>query len=150
MHECICIFAESMHAFTSVVDTMHVRVCMLDRCCEHQRTHLLHARWRMCICDRCGDIYMYVCICIYIYVCVYVHIYAYVYVYVSMYVCMCMCMYMYIYVCVCMYACVCVHVYMYMCMYIYESICSFAAGLHAFTSVVEHYAWAGVYVRQVL
>ena len=52
----------------------------------------------------------------------------------------------YVYACICAYMCV----YMYMCMYIYESICSFAAGLHAFTSVVERYAWAGVYVRQML
>jgi len=40
-----------MHAFlTGIMSTMHVQVCMLDRCCEHQRTHLLHARYRMCIC----------------------------------------------------------------------------------------------------
>ena len=31
-------FAESMHAFlTGVVSIMHVQVCTLDRCCEHQR-----------------------------------------------------------------------------------------------------------------
>jgi len=44
-------FAESMHAFWKrIMSTMHVQVCMLDRCCEHLRTHLLHARYRMCIC----------------------------------------------------------------------------------------------------
>ena len=44
-------FAESMHAFlTGIMSTMHVQVCMLDRCCEHQCTHLLHARYRMYIC----------------------------------------------------------------------------------------------------
>jgi len=31
-----------MHAFlTGVVSTMHVQVCTLDRCCEHQHTNLL-------------------------------------------------------------------------------------------------------------
>ena len=32
-----------------LLSTMHVQVRTLDRCCEHQRTHLLHARYRMCI-----------------------------------------------------------------------------------------------------
>jgi len=130
--------------------TMHVQVCTLDRCCAHQRTHLLHALYRMCICDRCRDIYIYMCIGICIYIYVYVHVCAYVYVYVSMYVCMCMCMYMYTYICVCMYACVCVPAYVYVCMYIYKSMCIFAESLHAFTGVVEHHACAGVYVRQML
>ena len=80
--------------------TMHVQVCMLDRCCEHQRTYLLHALYSMCICDRCRYIlYIYMCIGICIYIYVYVHVCAYVYVYVSMYVCM--------YVCVC----ICIHIY---------------------------------------
>ena len=62
---------------------MHVQVCTLDRCCEHQRTHFLHSPYRMCICDICRYIYiyMYIGICIYIYV--YVHVCAYVYVYVA-------------------------------------------------------------------
>jgi len=34
-----------------LLSTMHVQVCTLDRCCEHQRTHLLHPRYRMCIFD---------------------------------------------------------------------------------------------------
>jgi len=38
-----------MHS-QALLSTMHVQVCTLDRCCEHQRTHLLHARYRMCIC----------------------------------------------------------------------------------------------------
>jgi len=56
LHMCACtsayaFFAESMHAFlTGIMSTMHVQVCMLDRCCEHQCTHLLHARYRMYIC----------------------------------------------------------------------------------------------------
>jgi len=121
-----------------------------DRCCEHQRTYLLHALYRMCICDSCRDIYIYICTgtCVYIYM--YVQVCAYVYVYVSMRVCMCMCMYMYTYICVCMYACVCVHAYVYTCTYIYKSIYISAESLHAFTGVVEHHACAGVYVRQML
>ena len=39
----------------------HFRGLLLDRCCEHQHTHLLHALYRMCICDRCRYIYIYVC-----------------------------------------------------------------------------------------
>ena len=90
-----------------------MQICTLDRCCEHQRTHLLHAPYRMCICDRYRerDIYMCICICIYIYV--YEHIYAYVYAHVSMYMCMCLCIYMYVYIYV--YACIRVYVYMYIC-----------------------------------
>jgi hypothetical protein len=134
-----------------LLSTMHVQVCTLDRCCEHQRTHLLHARYRMCICDRYREMYICMCICIYMYyIHVYVHIYAYVYVYVSMYICMCICMCVYIYICVCTYTCACVHVYIYMCMYIYEPICIVAESRHAFTGVVEHHACAGVYVRQML
>jgi len=132
--------------------TMHVQVCMLDRCCEHQRTHLLHALYRRCIYNICRDVMIYICvhIGIRIYIYVYVHVCAYVYVYVSMYVCMCMCIYMYTYICVCMYACVCVHAYVYTCMYIYKSIYISAESLHAFTGIVEHHACAGVYVRQML
>jgi len=38
------------------VSTMHVQVCTLDRCCEHQRTHLLtrslqDVRMRSCMCS---------------------------------------------------------------------------------------------------
>ena len=32
------------------LSTVHVQVFTLDRCCKNQRTHLLHARYRMCIC----------------------------------------------------------------------------------------------------
>jgi len=130
--------------------TMHVQVCMLDRCCEHQRTHLLHALYRMCICDRCRYIFIYMCIGICVCIYVHVHVCAYVYVYVSMYVCMCMCMYMYTYTCVWMYACVCVNAYVYMCMYIYKSTYISAESLHAFTGVVEYHACAGVYVKKML
>ena len=130
--------------------TMHVQVCTLDRCCELQRTHLLHALYRMCTCDRCRYIYIYIWIGICIHIYVYVHVCAYVYVYVSMYVCMCMCMYMFTDIRVCMYVCVCVHAYVYMCMYIYKSIYMSAESLHAFTGVVAHHACAGVYVRQML
>jgi len=125
--------------------TMHVQVCMSNRCCEHQRSYLLHALYRMCICDRCGYIYTYTCIgiCIYLYMYMYIYVRMYMYMYPCMYVCvleiindlpigfpinniislcMCMCMYMYTYICLCMHACVCVHAYVYTCMYIYKSI----------------------------
>ena len=100
--------------------TMHLQVCTLDRCCEHKRTHLLHALYRMYICDRCREIYIYMCIDICIYIYVYVHVCAYVYVYVScMYVCVCVCICIHIYV----YACMRVYVYMHMfiCVCIYTS-----------------------------
>jgi len=149
MHESICIYAESMHSHV-FLSTMHVQVYKLDRCCEHQRTPLLHARYRMCICDRYGDICIcvYICICICIYV--YVHVYAYAYVYISMYLCMCMCMYMYTYMYVCMHIYMYVHVHMYVYMYICESMCIFAESMHAFTGVFEHHVCAGVYVGQML
>jgi len=100
-----------------LLSTMHVQVCTLDRCCEYQRTHLLHARYKMWICAMythvyihmymyiyvcmhvcihiCMYFYTYICICIWMYICVYV----YVYVYICMYVCICMC----IYICICLY-----------------------------------------------
>jgi len=70
-----------------LLSTMHAQVCTLDRCCEHQRTHLLHARYRMCICaiyihvymHMCIYIYMYACKYVYIYVCMYIRVYAYMY-----------------------------------------------------------------------
>ena len=102
LHKCTCtspyafLRRVGMHAQV-LLSAMHVQICTLDRCCEHQRTHLLHDRYRMCICDRYRERYICMCICIHIYIYVYVHIHAYVYVYVSMYICMCMCMYMYIY-----------------------------------------------------
>jgi len=41
MHERMCIFCgEYACISTGVVSTMHVQVCTLNRCCEHQRTHL--------------------------------------------------------------------------------------------------------------
>jgi len=130
-----------MHFFcresACIYSTMHVQGCMLDRYCEHQRTHLLHALYRMCVCDRCRYIYIWLCIGICIYVYVYVHVCVHVYVYVSMYLCMCMCMYMYTYICVCMYACECLHAYVYMCMYIYKSIYISAESLHAFTMLLS-------------
>ena len=46
-----------MHSHV-LLSTMYVQVFTLDRCCEHQCTHLLHARYRMCICNRYGDIYI--------------------------------------------------------------------------------------------
>jgi len=64
LHRCICAHARAHMYFlagsvvcisTGVVSTMHVQVCTLDRCCEHQRTHLLtrslqdvHMRLSMC------------------------------------------------------------------------------------------------------
>jgi len=105
LHRCTC---TSPYAFLRRVgmhsqvflNTMYVQICTLDRGCEHQRTHLFHARYRMCICDRYSERYIYMCIWIYIYtyMYVYVHVYAYVYVYVSIYMCMCTCIYVYVYV----------------------------------------------------
>jgi len=77
---------------------------MSDRCCEHLRTHLLHAGYRMCICAIHIHVYMhtrvYIFICIHVYICkcmyvctcicVYVWMYIYVYVHVYIYICICM------------------------------------------------------------
>ena len=114
-----------MHSHWQVLlSTMHVQVYTLDRCCEHQHTHLLHARYRMCICAMYIDVYMqkymyiYMCMHVYTYknVCMYIYIYALAYMYGCVYVRMCMYMceyiYTYVYVCVCM----CIHIYI--CLYI--------------------------------
>jgi len=101
-----------------LLSTMHVQVCTLDRCCEHQRTHLLHARYRMCICAIYLHVYMYICMCrcvcmhVYIlicmyaftYICVYAWKYIHVYVYVHVHVCI------YIYTCI-----LCTHIRIYVC-----------------------------------
>ena len=123
---CICVY---VYVYTSpyiflrrvcmhlhvLLSTMHVQVCTLDRCCEHQRTHLLHARYRMC---NALYIYMYICIyvCVDVYVCMYIylyacmplHVYAYMHgcIYMCTCMCMCMCMYIYVYVCVYIYICI--------------------------------------------
>jgi len=121
---CVCIYTNpyaflqrvGMHS-QLLLSAMHVQVCTLDRCCEHQRTYLLHARYRMCICAIYIHVYMhicmyihtclhvYICICMYVYtcICIYVWVYTYVYVYVYLYV--------YIYLCVCM--CIYIHVSLY-------------------------------------
>ena len=95
-----------------------MQVCKLDRCCEHQRTHLLRARYRMCICALYTHVYMhmytyiYMCMHVYIYIyeCMYIRIYAYIHG--CVYVCMCM------YMCIHMYMYVYVSVYIYICLYI--------------------------------
>ena len=96
MYMCICIYIciytspyallqrVCMHS-QMLLSTMHVQVCTLDRCCEYQRTHLLYARYKMCIYAMCTHVYMhmyvYIHMCmhvyIYIYVCMYIRIYAY-------------------------------------------------------------------------
>jgi len=143
-------FAESRHAFTCVVAHHACAGVYVRQMLWTSAYNLLHALYRMCICDRCRDTYIYMCIGICIYIYVYVHECAYVFVYVSMYECMSMCMYIYTYICVCMYACVCVYAYVYMCMHIYKSIYISAESLHAFTGIVEHHACTGVCVRQML
>jgi len=98
-----------------LLSTMHVQVCTLDRCCEHQRTYLLHARYRMRICAiyihvymhifmcRCVRMYVSIFICMYAFTCVCVHawmniyVYVYVHVHVYIYICICMCVYIYMY-----------------------------------------------------
>ena len=111
---CMCIYT-SPYAFLQrvcmhsqvLLSTMHVQVCTLDRCCEYQRTHLLHARYKMFICAMYTHVYMHMYM--YIYMCMHVYIYMYVFLYV----------YMHIYMDVCMCVCVCICVYVYICMYMY-------------------------------
>ena len=63
MYMCVCIhicICTSPYAFLQrvcthsqvLLSTMHVQVCTLDRCCEYQRTNLLHARYKMFINNR--------------------------------------------------------------------------------------------------
>jgi len=126
-----------------------VQVCTLDRCCEHQRTHLLHARYRMCICAIYIHVYMHTCMCrcvcmhVYMFICMYaftcICVYAWMYIYVCVYVHVYVC----IYICICM--CVCIYMYLYItCMcslfhfalgnedggvqLVYESACCLARG----------------------
>ena len=101
-----------------LLSTMHVQVCTLDRCCEYQRTHLLHARYKMCICAMYTHVYMhtymyiYVCMHVYIYICMYFCTYICIYIYGCVYVCVCMymCICIYMYVCVCVYICTCLYI----------------------------------------
>jgi len=93
--------------------TMHLHVCTLDRCCEHQRTNLLHALYRMSYMIGV-DIYTYIYAWAYVYICMYMY----------MYVRMCMYMYPCMYVCVCV--CICIRIYVYACMqvYVYMHMCT--------------------------
>ena len=101
-----------MHSQVSL-STMHVQVCTLDRCCEYQLTHLLHARYKMCICAMYTHVYMHMYMCIYM--CMHVYIYICMYVYTGI------CIYIYgcVYVCMCMYMCIYIYMYVYVCVYIY-------------------------------
>jgi len=98
-----------------LLNTMHVQVCTLDRCCEYQRTHLLHACYRMCICAMYTHVYMHMYT--YIYMCMHVYIYIcmYFYTYIRIYIWMCICVCVYVYVYIYIYVCIC------MCIYIYVS-----------------------------
>ena len=111
---CICMYIciyTSPYAFLQrvcmhsqvLLSTMHVQVCTLDRCCEYQRTHLLHACYRMCMCAMYIHVYMH--IYMYIYMCMHVYIYIYVCMRIRIYAYM----YMDVYMCVCV--CICVHIY---------------------------------------
>jgi len=95
-----------------------VQVCTLDRCCEHQRTHLLHARYRMCICAIYIHVYIHICMCR----CVCMHVYIFICMYAFTCICVCAWMYIYVYVYVhmyvCIYICICMCVYIYMYLYI--------------------------------
>ena len=101
-----------------LLSTMHVQVCTLDRCCEHQRTHLLHARYRMCICAIHIHVYMHICMCR----CVCMHVYMFICMYACTFICVYVWMYTYVYVYVHvyvhMYICICKSVYIYMYLYI--------------------------------
>ena len=92
-----------------------MQMCTLDRWCEHQHTHLLHARYRMCIYAIYMNVYMH--ICMYIFICMHVYIYICMYVCIYMYMRICMD----VYICVCVCVCVCVYIYICTCMctYIY-------------------------------
>ena len=102
-----------------LLSTMYVQVCTLDRCCKYQRTHFLHARYKMCICAMYTHVYIhmymyiYMCIHVYIHICMYVCIYAYIHIYMDVYMCVCVCMC--VYICICMYKYV--YIYMYMSLY---------------------------------
>ena len=112
-----------------LLSTMHVQVCTSDRCCEYQRTYLLHARYKMCICAMYTHVYMHMYMCIYmcmhvcIYVCMYVCTYSCIYIW------MCICVYVYVYVYKYVYVYMYVYMYMYMPLYrMYVQFVSFSFG----------------------
>jgi len=126
MYMCICKYVcvyTSPYAFLQrvcmhsqvLLSTMHVQMCTLDRCCEHQPSHLLYARYRMCICAMYIHVYMHMYMYIYMCMHVYRYICMYVYTYICIYIWMCICVYMYVYVNVYiyMYVFVCVYIYIY-------------------------------------
>jgi len=90
-------------------------VCTLDRCCEYQRTHLLHARYKMCICAMYTHVYMHMYMYIYMWMHVHIHIYMYVFLYVYMH--MYMDVYMCVRICICVYIYICTYMYVYIYMY---------------------------------
>jgi len=101
----------SMHS-QEMLSKIHVQVFTLHRCCEHQRTHLLHARYRMCMCAIYIHVNMHICMYIFI------RMHVYIYTYVCIYMHMRTCMDVYICVCVCARVCVYICIYMYVCIYI--------------------------------
>ena len=127
MHMCICVcIYTSPYIFLRrvcmhlqvLLSTMHVQVCTLNRCCEHQRTHLLHARYRMCICAIYIHVYIHICMCR----CVCMHVYIFTCMHVFTCICVCAWMYIHVYVYVhmyvCIYICICMSVYIHMYLYI--------------------------------
>jgi len=129
MYMCLCIricIYTSPYAFFNracmhpqvLLSTMHVQVCTLDSCCEHQRTHLLRAHYRMCMRYVYTRVYAYVYVYIYVYACIYIYICMYVCTYICIFIWMCICVYVYVYVCIYMYVCICMCIHIYINIYV--------------------------------
>jgi len=118
IYKSVCIFAESLHALTGVVEHhacegVYVRQMLRTSAYTFasrsvQDVHMRH----IYTCTY----YMYICIYVCIYICMYVCIYMYTHVYAYMYGCiyMCMCVYVYVYI----YMCICMYIYIYTYLYI--------------------------------
>jgi len=122
IYESIRISAESMNAFTGVVEH--------HACAGVSVRQMLWISAYIFTSRSLQDVHMH-----YIYTCVYAYVYVYIYVYVCIYVYMHICVdvYMCVCVCICVYICICMYMYVYIYMYMslyrmYVQFISFSIG----------------------
>jgi len=115
IYESICILAESIHAFTGVVEHhacagVYVRQMLWISAYTFDSRSLqdVHMRYVYTCVYAYVYVYIYMCMHVYIYICMYVYTYIRIYAYI--YGC--------VYVCVCMYVCICMYMYVYVCVFI--------------------------------
>ena len=147
LHRCICVHARVhvhflrrvWNAFRQLLlSTMHMQVCTLDRCCEPQRTHLLHARYRMLHLESSKRNYYIISFWTiikaiftslhadsaqkYVWTCIYTYTYTHMHVHIHMHTCIHIYTYTYTYTYTYIYTWIHIHIHTHIYVHIYKNI----------------------------